>query len=114
MKSSFEKEFSVLLSETSQTTQAQTPAEIRWVIVFSPTGCEAMLRSLGLLDPTTGRAIFGRRDVEGQKTYVASIGPTTRDYLKEEFGFEVDVCAERPSPEGVRDGIWRFMEREGS
>lgn len=40
---------------------------------------------------------------------MACIGPTTREYLATEFRFEVDVCAEVPSPEGVGRGIERFM-----
>ena len=42
-------------------------------------------------------------------TYIATIGPTTRDYLQRTFGYEPDVCAETPSPEGVWKGITRFM-----
>jgi uroporphyrinogen-III synthase len=72
----------------------------QWVVVFSPTGCRAMLESLGLLDARTRRA---RADV-----LIATIGPTTRDYLKDAFGFEPDVCAERPSPEGIAEGIRAF------
>ncbi|CAI7572442.1 unnamed protein product [Penicillium glandicola] len=71
-----------------------------WVVVFSPTGCEAMLRVLGL-GPFAGT---GTRQV-----FVATIGPTTRDYLREKFGFEAHVCAPRPSPEGVLEGIQAFM-----
>jgi uroporphyrinogen-III synthase len=81
---------------------------MRWVIVFSPTGCEVMLRGLGLLDETTGKA---KHPAQGQRnrTWVATIGPTTRDYLKTTFGFEPDVCAETPSPEGIRTGIVEFL-----
>ncbi|KAL5355177.1 tetrapyrrole biosynthesis, uroporphyrinogen III synthase [Aspergillus floccosus] len=43
-----------------------------WVVVFSPTGCEAMLRVLG-----------SRKGV-----YVATIGPTTRDHLVRRFGVQ--------------------------
>ncbi|KAE8355368.1 tetrapyrrole biosynthesis, uroporphyrinogen III synthase [Aspergillus coremiiformis] len=68
-----------------------------WVVVFSPTGCDAMLRVLkGLAD--------GERRV-----FIATIGPTTRDHLRK-YGFEADVCAEKPSQEGVGMGIERFME----
>ncbi|MCJ1444852.1 MAG: hypothetical protein MMC23_005355 [Stictis urceolatum] len=80
---------------------------VRWVVVFSPTGCEAMLRVLGWSEDG-GRFDEGRRGV-GQRVYVASIGPTTREFLRERFGFEVDVCAEKPSPDGVRRGIEEFM-----
>ena len=88
-------------------------AKIRWIIIFSAAGVEAMLRALGWLDEETRRA---RKRCDGQerKTFVASIGPTTRDYMRKKFDFEVDVCAERPSPEGVREGIERFArERLG-
>lgn len=69
-----------------------------WVVVFSPTGCDAMVRVLkGLGD--------GERRV-----FVATIGPTTRDHLKNKYGFEADVCAEKPSQEGVGMGIVEFME----
>ncbi|EDN95258.1 hypothetical protein SS1G_11134 [Sclerotinia sclerotiorum 1980 UF-70] len=39
---SFEENFTNLLKETKD-------RDVRWVVVFSPTGCEAMLRSLGML-----------------------------------------------------------------
>ncbi|MCJ1287238.1 hypothetical protein MMC26_006586 [Xylographa opegraphella] len=76
-----------------------------WVAVFSPAGCAEMVKVL--------RGTERVRGAGGREVYVASIGPTTRDYLLEEFGFRVDVCAERPSPEGLAEGIARFMrERE--
>lgn len=93
---SFEDDFGKLLQETRS-------RAVRWVVVFSPSGCEAMLRALGLLDDESGK------EREKRRTYIATIGPTTRDYLRKRFGFEPDVCAERPSPEGVGEGITRFM-----
>lgn len=79
-----------------------------WVVVFSPTGCEAMLRVLKLGPFKVGTG--GER-----KIFVATIGPTTRDHLRNKFGFEPDVCAEKPSPEGVAEGIARFREnRKGA
>ncbi|KXJ90689.1 uroporphyrinogen synthase [Microdochium bolleyi] len=85
----------------------------RWVVVFSPTGCDSMLRGLGLLTnadaqqetPTT------TKHEAAPKTYIATIGPTTRDHLKNNFGYEPDVCAEKPSPEGVLAGITGFDGR---
>jgi uroporphyrinogen-III synthase len=74
-----------------------------WVVVFSPTGCEAMLRVLGL-GPFAGTGTG-----TGKRVFVATIGPTTRDHLREKFGFEAHVCAPRPSPEGVLEGIEAFM-----
>jgi uroporphyrinogen-III synthase len=78
----------------------------QWVIVFSPTGCKAMLSSLGLLDASTGKYA-----PKPQRPYVATIGPTTREHLVNEFAFEPDVVAEKPSPEGVGEGIRLFLER---
>ncbi|RAL09656.1 uroporphyrinogen-III synthase HEM4 [Aspergillus homomorphus CBS 101889] len=83
-----------------------------WTVVFSPTGCEAMVRvlekvnSAGALSDLTS----GRGKEKTRRFFVATIGPTTRDYLKNRVGFEPDVCAEKPSPEGVGMGIQKFME----
>ncbi|PLN77316.1 tetrapyrrole biosynthesis, uroporphyrinogen III synthase [Aspergillus taichungensis] len=79
-----------------------------WVVVFSPTGCDAMIRVLDL--GTTGES--GRRRKEG--FFIATIGPTTRDHLWNKYGVEADVCAERPSEEGVYEGIERFMRDRAS
>ena len=98
---SFEQDFTKLLHVTDG-------RSVRWVVVFSPTGCEAMLRALGLIDPVTGKACRAQSETRN-KTYIATIGPTTRDYLRNKFGFEPDVCAAKPSPEGVEEGIRAFM-----
>ncbi|KAM0798902.1 tetrapyrrole biosynthesis, uroporphyrinogen III synthase [Usnea florida] len=85
---------------------------VMWVVVFSPTAGEGMLRGLGWLDEGSGRVKACVRDV-GRKTFVACIGPTTRDYLVREFGFEADVVAKKPSPQGVKEGIEGFMKERG-
>lgn len=101
----FEEDFTELL-------RAAKVAKVKeqWVVVFSPQGCEAMLSALGWLDEKTGKYSAGRREVVSgpMSTSIATIGPTTRDFLVEQFGFEPDVCAEKPSPEGVADGIVGF------
>ncbi|KAI9772027.1 MAG: hypothetical protein M1840_001315 [Geoglossum simile] len=102
---SFEESFKTTLLETEPT----SPSGLRWVAVFSPTGCEAMLRSLHLLDPEERAQMAGRK-----RTAVATIGPTTRDFLRDRFGFEPDVCATTPSAEGLGDGITRFLEKSGA
>ncbi|KAK1657617.1 uroporphyrinogen-III synthase [Colletotrichum godetiae] len=79
----------------------------RWVVVFSPTGCEGMLRGLGMLDESTGKV--KKDELEGRRTFIATIGPTTRDYLRRTFDLDPDVCAEEPSPAGVQRGILDFM-----
>jgi uroporphyrinogen-III synthase len=99
---SFEKDFTKRLLETED-------KNMRWVVVFSPTGCEAMLRSLDLLEPKTGKAKAGQNPMK-RNTYIATIGPTTRDFLRANFGFEPDVCASKPSPEGVQGGIRQFLK----
>ncbi|WPH00297.1 Hypothetical protein R9X50_00312200 [Acrodontium crateriforme] len=101
----FEEDFMGLL-------RAAKTARVKeqWVIVFSPQGCGAMLNALGWLDEKSAKFSPAHRDVlmGSMEIRIATIGPTTRDFLKEEFGFEPDVCAEKPSPEGVGEGIMKF------
>lgn len=78
----------------------------QWVVVFSPTGCQAMLESLGLLDAQTGK---GRKNAVSRDILIVTIGPTTRDYLINEFEFTPDVVAEKPSPEGILEGIRAYL-----
>jgi uroporphyrinogen-III synthase len=85
------------------------------VVVFSPQGCESMLRGIGFLDEagTLLEGTKGRWDEESSgrtRIVIATIGPTTRDFLKEKFGFEPDVVAEKPSPEGIGNGIQEFLK----
>jgi uroporphyrinogen-III synthase len=88
------------------------------VVVFSPQGCEAMLRCLGFIDEDnkmTAKANDRWNSAIGMgppKYIIATIGPTTRDYLKRTFDFDADVCAAKPSPEGVADGVWGFLRRQ--
>lgn len=77
-----------------------------WVVVFSPAGCEAMLRGAGLLGDDGEVRPEGEEG--GPRILVATIGPTTRDCLAG-FGFTPHVCAEKPSPEGVLGGIALYM-----
>jgi uroporphyrinogen-III synthase len=81
----------------------------QWVVVFSPSGCQAMLESLNLLDAATGRAKPDHH--QKRDTLIATIGPTTRDYLLNKFSFSPDVCAEVPTPEGVIAGIHAFLQQ---
>lgn len=98
---SFQSEFGRLCIQNS--------TKLQWLVVFSPTGCKAMLQSLGLLDPKNEK--FGEAQRGRNRPLIATIGPTTRDYLNREFCFEPDVCAEKPSPEGVGAGITAFMAK---
>ncbi|KAL8775031.1 MAG: hypothetical protein Q9209_000510 [Squamulea sp. 1 TL-2023] len=100
------------LSFASDITNALTTASsaaVRWIVIFSPIGGESLLRALGWLSDSSSNKIIRHQDAN-RKTFIASIGPTTRDYMKRSFGFDVDACAETPSPEGVRKGIEEFMQ----
>nr|POE96540.1 uroporphyrinogen-iii synthase [Quercus suber] len=101
----FEEDFTGLLQAAKRARVTE-----QWVVVFSPQGCEAMLSALGWLEPATGKFSAGRKDaLEGSmKTRIATIGPTTRDFLLQNLDFEPDVCAANPSPEGVREAIAGF------
>ncbi|ODA83394.1 hypothetical protein RJ55_01908 [Drechmeria coniospora] len=94
----FSADFDVWLRETQS-----SPS--RWVVVFSPTGCDSMLRGLGRLD-----AITGQVDEQGAdgRTFIATIGPTTKSYLIETFGCPPDVSAKSPSPEGVLQAVMGY------
>lgn len=98
---SFADDFKKCLKETRD-------KKMVWIVVFSPTGCDAMLKCLDMLDETTGKA----KPKEPSRTrFIATIGPTTRNYLRKSFDLEPDVCAEKPSPEGVLEGIMQFISQ---
>ena len=102
---SFAFEYAGALAKT------ETVAGPRWTVVFSPMAGRGMLKGLGWLDDGTGKVSRGK--MEGRRDYNCCIGPTTRAYLSREFGLEADVVAEKPSPEGVREGIGRYMAASG-
>lgn len=97
---SFHLDFSKTLAEN-----AQAGVIHQWVAVFSPQGCRAMLRCLGWLDESTGRYDPELEKSQRRVTNIATIGPTTRDYLIEEFGFTPHVSADKPSAQGLIDAI---------
>ena len=81
----------------------------RWIVVFSATGGEDILRALGWLNEETGQA-HGSWKEEERKTFVASIGPTTRDWMRESFGREPPGRSRPPSAEGAQAGAEAFMK----
>lgn len=101
---SFKSDFSNLWQKNAAAGSKQ-----QWVVVFSPTGCRAMLESLDLLDTATGKVTAATTQ---RNILVATIGPTTYDYLRTEFNFIADVCAVRPSPEGIAEGLVAFSAAE--
>ncbi|KAI0880964.1 tetrapyrrole biosynthesis, uroporphyrinogen III synthase [Annulohypoxylon maeteangense] len=98
---SFSKDFDDVLQKT-------ITRQSRWVVVFSPTGCDSLLKGLGMLNDETGKV--AKRAQGEPATYIATIGPTTRNYLKRTFDYEPDVCSGKPSPEGVWQGITDFIK----
>ncbi|KAL2404885.1 hypothetical protein ABEF93_008103 [Exophiala dermatitidis] len=134
--SSFQRDFEAMIRSSKLD---KSPIVV--VVVFSPQGSESMLRALGFIDDSnrlteaaTGRwenrdrpansrhhvggAAQGDSDAVDQddqpQTYViVTIGPTTRDHLKTQFGFDADVCAAKPSPEGVGEGVKAFLSSKG-
>ncbi|KAK5754694.1 uroporphyrinogen-III synthase [Elasticomyces elasticus] len=97
----FEESFTRLLREAKA-----KGVKKQWVVVFSPQGCEAMLNALGWLEATGKYSEARKQAVMGLlKSHIVTIGPTTRDFLLQEFGYEPDVCAAKPSPEGVAEAI---------
>ncbi|KAK0669746.1 tetrapyrrole biosynthesis, uroporphyrinogen III synthase [Cercophora samala] len=93
----------------SQRLQTTADRPRRWVVVFSPSGCDSMLSALNLLDESSGKA---KPKESKRSTYIATIGPTTRDHLIHNFGYEPEVSAEQPSPEGVWDVITGYRTLE--
>lgn len=77
---------------------------VRWIVLFSAAGGDAIVKALG----EGGGSRNG-----GTRTFVACIGPTTAEYMRRQFGFEVHVVAKKPSPEGLRAGIEKFMVEVG-
>ncbi|EHA52366.1 hypothetical protein MCOR27_004489 [Pyricularia oryzae] len=97
--------------EMRQTLDRVRGYRMLWAVVFSPTGCDSMLRALGFLkgDGKLETEVVGRRKDSDHRTLVATIGPTTRAHLADSFQFEPDVCSEHPSPDGVWSGITKYI-----
>ncbi|KAK3111623.1 uroporphyrinogen-III synthase, partial [Teratosphaeriaceae sp. CCFEE 6253] len=83
----FEEDFTRLLREAKSKSVKK-----QWVVVFSPQGCEAMLNALGWLEEKKGRFSEARKSaIAGPiESHIGTIGPTTKDYLVEEYGYEAD------------------------
>ncbi|KAI5306427.1 hypothetical protein KEM56_000953 [Ascosphaera pollenicola] len=89
--------------------RAKKKSKVIWVVVFSPARCEAMLKVLRK-GPYQQE---GNTEKDDTQTFIATIGPTTRDFLKTNYGVDVEVCAETPTPEGVKNGIEAYMKEHG-
>ena len=102
----FQEEFLKLMNQTSP------DSVIQWVVVFSPQGCRALLDGLGRLN-SEGKD-RGRDASRAKSTYIATIGPTTRSHLINQFECTPEACAKKPSPEGVCTAIEEYMRVSGS
>ncbi|KAL9006538.1 MAG: hypothetical protein Q9188_000698 [Gyalolechia gomerana] len=101
-------------SDIATVLETLTTVPMRWIVIFSPMAGETLLRTLGWLDEELTKTRAPEHPCwVGRRTFIASIGPTTRDYMKKTFGYGVDVCAGKPSPEGVRRGIEEFLRKRG-
>jgi uroporphyrinogen-III synthase len=73
----------------------------QWVVVFSPSGCRTVLQVMQLIDENTGKY----NPASQTPTKIATIGPTTKSFLRQEFDFDPHSCAPNPTPEGLADAI---------
>ncbi|EPQ63643.1 Bgt-4392-2 [Blumeria graminis f. sp. tritici] len=80
----------------------------RWMVFFSHAAACKVLDIAGVIDDETGKAEPRIITSPGQTLY-ATIGPTTRDYLKEAVDFEPEVSAKNPTPEEIEKGIRDFL-----
>lgn len=114
---------------TTTTTKSNSNSKsIRILTFFSPLATRTTLQTLNWLDnsnnndkikpelnlspPSKHNHPTKSNPQRNRSVYIAAIGPTTQSHLRSEFGFEADIVALRPSPEGLRDGIVEFMRNE--
>lgn len=83
----FDEELDRVMNDT-------TDGEIEWIVFFSPSGAEVALEKMKRL---------------GRKIKVATIGPTTEEYLVKEWGVVPDMVAKKPEPVCMVQGILECM-----
>ena len=90
----------------------------RIITLFSPlpTSITTLFTQLEWLDPTTKKVLPELTQPAPppsssleEGTYIACIGPTTRDGLRAAVGYEADIVALRPSPEGLKEAVERWL-----
>lgn len=125
-KTELSRDFTRMFEDAVRRLDDRPGVQVAVVVVFSPQGCREMLRTLGLVDEhdratRSARTRWhsdpsadptGAVSGVGPRWVIVTIGPTTRDYVRDTFGFEADVCASKPSHEGVRQGIEAFLEEK--
>jgi uroporphyrinogen-III synthase len=85
--STFDDELDQIMNDT-------TDGEIQWIVFFSPSGAEVALDKMKRL----------RRKIK-----VATIGPTTEEYLVKEWDVVPDMVAKKPEPVSMVQGILECM-----
>jgi uroporphyrinogen-III synthase len=86
--STFEEELDHVLNET-------TDGDIEWIIFFSPSGAEIALEKLGKIP---------------HRIKIATIGPTTEEYLRQKWNLVPDMVSAKPDPISMVQGILRHIE----
>ena len=84
----FDEELDSVMKDTT------TDGEIEWIVFFSPSGAEVALDKMKRL---------------GRKIKVATIGPTTEEYLRKEWSVVPDMVAKKPEPVSMVQGILECM-----
>ncbi|KAI9751842.1 MAG: hypothetical protein M4579_005865 [Chaenotheca gracillima] len=107
MTDGFAERLTLRLDELARPT-SEAEARDTWVVIFSPTGCKELLQYCGILDESNSPLSESRN--KRKRIKIATIGPTTRDFLIENFDFTPDACAPRPTPEGVEEAIKGFLD----
>ncbi len=71
-------------------------------------------KSIQACSDETGPECLTEKDTRAKKKYIiTTIGPTTYNYLQTTFGYQADICAETPSPDGVGKAVETFLRSEG-
>ena len=81
-----------------------------WFVIFSPTGCKTVMEILKRHPLNEETEPMKKTSNESHTYFVATIGPTTRNYLNAEFNLEPHVCAAKPTPSEVGAGIKKFAD----
>ena len=87
--STFDEELDQVMKDTRD-------GEIEWIVFFSPSGAEVALEKMKRME---------------NKIKVATIGPTTEEYLRKEWGIVPDMVARKPEPVSMVQGILESMDR---
>lgn len=77
-----------------------------WFVYFSPSGLKFLLDSM---DSDTKQSLFNA--CQSGQSKIASIGPTTSDYILNQFNFPAHVMAQEPDAQHLLDAILQFDQK---